>query len=77
MALTYKQKRRWSLVLLIVFLPIYIIVAVAIMSAAARAPFVIELLIYVVLGVGWILPFKNVFLGIGQGDPDAETDDKE
>ena len=66
MALTYKQKRRWSLVLLIVFLPIYIIVAVAIMSAAARAPFVIELLIYVVLGVGWILPFKNVFLGIGQ-----------
>tara|TARA_R110002051_G_scaffold50724_3_gene97890 strand:+ start:2331 stop:2564 length:234 start_codon:yes stop_codon:yes gene_type:complete len=77
MALTYKQKRRWALVLLVVFLPIYIVVAVAIMSVAGRAPFVIELLIYVALGIGWVLPFKNVFSGIGQADPDAAPDDKE
>jgi len=71
MALTYKQRRRWSLLLLVVFLPLYIIVAVAIMSIAPRAPLVIELLIYVVLGIGWVFPFKRVFMGIGQADPDA------
>lgn len=72
--MTYKQKRRRALLLLVVFLPIYILVAVAIMSIAGRAPLVIELLIYLVLGIGWVLPFKKVFLGIGQPDPDADPD---
>ena len=75
MALSYKQKRRWALLLLVVFLPLYILDAVAIMSVAGRAPLVIELMIYVFLGIGWVFPFKKVFLGIGQPDPDAPTDD--
>lgn len=75
MALSYKQKRRWALLLLVVFLPIYILVAVAIMSVAGRAPLFIELAIYVLLGIGWVFPFKKVFLGIGQSDPDAPSDD--
>ncbi len=74
MAMTYKQKRRRALFLLVVFLPIYILVAVAIMSVAGRAPLVIELLIYAALGIGWVFPFKKIFLGIGQPDPDAEND---
>ena len=73
MALTYKQTRRWSLVLLLIGMPIYILVAVLIMSQAARFPIVIEFLVYVALGIGWVLPFKSVFLGIGQPDPDEET----
>ena len=72
MALTYKQKRRWSLVLLLIGMPIYIMVAVMIMSQAARFPIWIEFMIYVALGIGWVLPFKRVFLGIGQPDPDAK-----
>lgn len=75
MALTYKQQRRWALFLLVVFLPIYILVAVAIMSVATRAPIAIEFLIYVFLGIAWVFPFKRVFLGIGQADPDAPRDD--
>ncbi|MDE0984506.1 MAG: DUF2842 domain-containing protein [Yoonia sp.] len=74
MALTYKQRRRWSLFLLVVFLPIYILVAVAVMSVATRAPLVIEFLIYVFLGIAWVFPFKRVFMGIGQADPDAPDD---
>ena len=74
MALTYKQRRRWSLFLLVVFLPIYILVAVAVMSVATRAPVVIEFLIYVFLGIAWVFPFKSVFMGIGQADPDAPDD---
>ena len=73
--MTYKQKRRWALLLLLVFLPLYILVAAVIMSVAGRAPFLIELAIYVVLGIGWVFPFKKVFLGIGQPDPDAPNND--
>lgn len=73
--MTYKQKRRWALLLLVVFMPIYVLVAVAIMSQVGRAPLVVEFVIYVVLGVAWVLPFKKVFLGIGQADPDAPRDE--
>ncbi len=36
-----------------------------------RPPIWLELLIYVALGVIWALPFRAVFRGIGQVDPDA------
>ncbi len=74
MSMTYKQKRRRALFLLLVFMPIYILVAVAIMSVADRAPLVIEFFIYATLGIGWVFPFKKVFLGIGQIDPDADPE---
>jgi hypothetical protein len=72
MALGYKARRRWSLVILVVGLPIYIGLAVAIMVWLGRPPFIVELLVYIGLGVLWALPFKAVFRGIGQADPDAE-----
>jgi hypothetical protein len=72
MALSYKARRRWSLVLLLIWLPVYCIIAVTIMNVLPRFPIVIELVIYVILGVAWALPFKSVFKGIGQADPDAE-----
>ncbi len=77
MALTYKQRRRWSLILLLVWLPLYIFVAVAIMSQAARLPMVLEFLTYCILGIAWALPFKRVFMGIGQADPDAPSNQDE
>ncbi|MBV1902918.1 MAG: DUF2842 domain-containing protein [Marinosulfonomonas sp.] len=76
MALSFKARRRWSLFLLLIGLPLYIMVAVTIMNMVGRAPILIELLIYLVLGVIWVLPFKAVFKGIGQGDPDAPDDKK-
>ncbi len=71
MALSYKARRRWSLVVLLIWLPFYIIVAVTIMTAIPRLPMLIELLIYLVLGVAWVIPFKFVFKGVGKDDPDA------
>ena len=70
MALSYKSRRRLSLVLLLVWLPLFIIIAVSIMTSVPRQPFLLELLIYVLLGVGWALPFKFVFKGVGKADPD-------
>lgn len=71
MALSYKARRRWSLVILLIWLPFYVIVAASVMTAIPRLPMLIELLIYLVLGVAWVIPFKFVFKGVGKEDPDA------
>jgi len=76
MALSSKARRRWSLVLLLIGLPLYIMVAVTIMNMLGRPSILVELLVYMVLGVVWVLPFKAVFTGIGQADPDASEEDK-
>lgn len=75
MALSYKARRRWSLVILLIGLPLYITVAVNVVEMIDRPPFWLELLIFVGLGFVWMLPFKFVFRGIGQADPDAPKDD--
>ena len=75
MALSYKSRRRLSLVLLLVGLPAYIIAAVSLMNWLDRPSIWVELAVYIGLGVLWALPFKAVFRGIGQADPDAPEDD--
>ena len=75
MALSNKSRRRWSLVILLIGLPIYIILAVSLVNLLDRPSFLIELGIYVGLGIVWILPFKAVFSGIGK--PDPEESEKE
>ena len=72
MALSYKARRRWSLVVRIFGLPVYIIMAIAIIALFDRPPVWLELIIYVALGVVWAFPLKAVFKGIGQADPDAK-----
>ncbi|MGY6411834.1 MAG: DUF2842 domain-containing protein [Alkalilacustris sp.] len=73
--LSYKARRIWSVIILVVGLPIYILVAVAIMANLDRPHFLIEALIYLALGVLWALPLKFVFTGVGQADPDARRED--
>ncbi|MEL6915683.1 MAG: DUF2842 domain-containing protein [Pseudomonadota bacterium] len=76
MALSHKAKKRWSLFILIFALPAYIVVAVTVMSYfrvwfGMQPPILLELAIYLALGVLWAIPLKKVFLGVGQPDPDA------
>ncbi|MCV6823836.1 MULTISPECIES: DUF2842 domain-containing protein [Halocynthiibacter] len=75
--LSYKARRRWSLVILLVGLPAYIIACWVILSFLDRPPFIVELAVYIILGVLWALPFKAVFKGIGKADPDAPPEDGE
>ena len=75
MALSYKSRRRWSLVILVIGLPIYVIMAIGIIGLFDRPPILLELFIYVALGVVWAFPLKAVFKGIGQADPDADQDE--
>lgn len=70
--MTYKNRKRLALFVLVIGLPAYIVIAVTIMSQASRFPLVLELLTYVVLGIGWVFPLKWVFKGIGQPDTDAK-----
>lgn len=76
MSLSYKARRRLSLLVLIVGLPLYIIVAVNLIALFDRPPVLVEILIYVALGVVWAFPLKFVFMGVGQADPDAQDDEK-
>ena len=71
MALAYKTRRRLALLILLVGLPIYIVAAVSLVNWLDRPSIWVEFLVYVGLGVVWIVPFKPVFKGIGQPDPDA------
>lgn len=74
--LSYKTRRRLSLLILLVGMPAYVVLAVTVMNAIGRPPVWVEFAIYVVLGVAWILPFRFVFRGIGQPDP-AKTPHKD
>ena len=75
MALSYKARRRLSLVILLVGLPMYVVAAVSVVNWAdarfGRLPIWAEFLVYVALGVVWAMPFRAVFRGVDQPDPDA------
>ena len=75
MALSYKARRRLSILILLVGMPLYVVVAVTIMNRLNRPPILVELAIYVALGFLWALPFKVVFKGVGRADPDALPSD--
>jgi hypothetical protein len=69
--LSYGARRFWSIVVLVIGLPVYIVVAVNVVEMFERPAFWVELLIFVALGIIWMLPLRFVFLGVGRADPDA------
>jgi branched-subunit amino acid transport protein len=75
MALSWRARRIWSMVILIVGLPVYVVVAVTIMDLLrerlGRPVWWLEVLIFVGLGLLWALPFRSLFQGIGRDDPNA------
>lgn len=75
MALSHKARKRWSLVILLVGLPLYIMAAVTLTGLFDRPPILVELAIYIGLGFLWALPFRAVFRGVGKADPDADPGD--
>ena len=70
MNINYKNRRRISLFLLLIGLPVYVIVAINILAFFERPSILLEVIIYLSLGIIWALPFKFIFKGIGQADPE-------
>ncbi len=62
----YKLKRVFVLLVLLLWLPIYIVLVLNLLAYFERPNLLIELLVYVVAGVFWAWPFKALFKGIGQ-----------
>lgn len=75
MALKHRTRKRLSLLILLVGMPTYVVAAVTLMNwldaTYGRQSLAVEFLVYVVLGILWVLPFRGVFRGVGQPDPDA------
>jgi hypothetical protein len=69
MKLGWRARRRWALVVLLVGLPLYIVVALVLVSLFDRPSPLVELGIYVTLGIAWALPLRRVFLSVGRADP--------
>jgi len=70
--LSYKARRRLSLLILLVGLPVYVVIAVNVIAMFERPSILIEVIVYVSLGVLWAFPFKYVFRGVGQAEPDHD-----
>jgi hypothetical protein len=68
--LSYRARRRLALVALFVGLPLYVVAAVTLVAQFERPGVLLELLIYVALGIIWALPLRAIFLGVGRADPD-------
>ena len=60
MALGYKARRRWALIILLVGLPLYIIAAVWVVALFDRPSVLVEILVYVGLGVVWALSLIHI-----------------
>ena len=74
MALSQKTRKRLSILILVVGLPLYIIVAINLVALIERPSVLVELAIYIGLGVIWIFPLKGIFLGVDTPDPDVDPD---
>jgi len=66
--MSYKLKRRLSLFILIVGLPLYVILIVNLISSFDRPNFLVELLIYLLSGIVRALPLRSIFRGVGQAE---------
>ena len=76
MRLSWKARRRLSLLILLVWMPAFVVVAVTVINLFDRPHPAVELLIYGALGIVCFLPFRSVFRGIGREDPDRNDGDR-
>ena len=63
---SYRLKRLLAILVLLLWLPFYIVLVLNILALFERPSLVVELLVYVIAGVLWALPFKALFKGVGQ-----------
>ena len=61
-----RLKKFLAILVLLLWLPFYIVLVLNILALFERPSLVVELLVYVIAGVLWALPFKALFKGVGQ-----------
>lgn len=72
--MTYRTRRRLALLILLVGLPLYVVLAVSFVNwldrTWGRLPLWAEAPLYACLAFAWAIPFRPLFRGIGQADPE-------
>lgn len=73
--MTYRSRKRLAILVLVLGLPVYVILAGGLVGRLERPSVLLELAIYLGLGIVWALPLRGLFRGLGRPDPDAERRD--
>ena len=68
MKLGFRTRRRLALMILIVWLPVYVVLAITAINMFDRPSIVVELVTYVAVGIAWALPFRSIFRGVGRDE---------
>ena len=67
--MSYRTRKLVCILALVIGLPAYIVVASTLTGLFERPPFLVELAIYVGLGIVWALPLRALFRGMGRAEP--------
>lgn len=71
--MSFRARKNLAILVLVIGLPLYILVAVKLVSLFDRPPILLELAIYVGLGILWVVPLKKLFLGVARDEPGTEA----
>jgi hypothetical protein len=67
--MSYRTRKILCAVLLMVGLPLYVVAATTLVGLFDRPGLLVELAVYVGLGILWALPLRGLFRGIARPDP--------
>lgn len=67
--MSYRTRKLLCILVLVIGLPLYIALAAVIIGWFDRPVFLLELGIYIALGVVWALPLRALFRGMGRAGP--------
>jgi Protein of unknown function (DUF2842) len=67
--MSYRTRKIVCAVLLMVGLPLYVVAASTLVGLFERPGPLVELAVYVGLGILWAVPLRGVFRGIARPDP--------
>lgn len=70
--MSYRTRKRLCMLVLVVGLPGWIVLSATVVGLLDRPAFLVELAVYVGLGILWALPFRALFRGMGRAAPGAE-----
>ncbi len=70
--MSFRARKLLCVLVLLAGLPAYVVVAVTLTGLLGRPSFLVELGIYVGLGIVWALPLRALFRGIARHDPGRE-----
>jgi hypothetical protein len=69
--MSYRTRKIVCAVLLMVGVPLYVVVASTVVGLFDRPGPLVELAVYIGLGILWAVPLRGLFRGIARPDPNA------